>query len=306
MIVLENLSKSYGLEKALDGLSLTFREGAVTGLLGPNGAGKTTLLSILMGILPRDRGRVVVGGYDLDDRVGDVRRISCLVPQNLAFYPMLTARENLSFFGSICGLTGKALRERIGDAVAAASLESFLDRRAETYSGGMKRRLNLAVGLLGRPRVLYLDEPTVGVDAQSRTWILETIRRINREEGVTVVYASHYMDEVEQVADDLVILDGGRVVLAGGCDAVLAKADALVLEVAEMDAILRARVEGIDGVTTTGSTVIIGSGPGLAASLRRVLETLEETGSRVSGLKGGSRSLEDLFLRITRRTLRDE
>ncbi len=306
MIVLESLSKSYGSQKALDNLSLTFREGAVTGLLGPNGAGKTTLLSILLGILAKDRGRVVVGGYDLDERLEDVRRISCLVPQNLAFYSALTARENLSFFGSLCGLSGKALAERMEAAVAAASLESFLDKPAETYSGGMKRRLNLAIGLLARPRVLYLDEPTVGVDAQSRTWILETIRRINREEGVTVVYASHYMDEVEQVADDLVILDEGRVVLAGGRDRVLAEADALVIEVAGMDSVLLERIEKIDGLTVKGSAVILEAGPGLAASLKRVLMALEGTEARIAGMKGGSRTLEDLFLRLTSRALRDE
>lgn len=306
MIVLENLSKSYGPQKALDGLSLTFREGAVTGLLGPNGAGKTTLLSILLGILAKDSGRVAVGGYDLDERLEDVRRISCLVPQNLSFYSALSARENLSFFGSLCGLSGKALKVRMEAAVAAASLESFLDRRAETYSGGMKRRLNLAIGLLARPRVLYLDEPTVGVDAQSRTWILETIRRINREEGVTVVYASHYMDEVEQVADDLVILDEGRIVLAGGRDRILAEADALVVEVAGMDSVLLERIQGTGGLTVKGSAVIIDAGPGLAASLKRVLLALEGTEARIAGMKGGSRTLEDLFLRLTSRALRDE
>ncbi len=306
MIVLESLSKSYGPQKALDGLNLTLREGAVTGLLGPNGAGKTTLLSILLGILTKDRGRVVVGGYDLDERLEDVRRISCLVPQNLAFYSALTARENLSFFGSLCGLSGKELGERMEAAVAAASLESFLDKPAETYSGGMKRRLNLAIGLLARPRVLYLDEPTVGVDAQSRTWILETIRRINREEGVTVVYASHYMDEVEQVADDLVILDEGRAVLAGGRDRVLAEADALVMEVAGMDSVLLERIRKIDGLTVKGSAVIMDAGPGLGASLKRVLMALEGTEARIAGMKGGSRTLEDLFLRLTSRALRDE
>jgi ABC-2 type transport system ATP-binding protein len=306
MIVLENLSKSYGPQKALDGLSLTLREGAVTGLLGPNGAGKTTLLSILLGILAKDRGRVVVGGYDLDERLEDVRRISCLVPQNLAFYSALTARENLSFFGSLCGLSGKVLGERMEAAVVAASLESFLDKPAETYSGGMKRRLNLAIGLLARPRVLYLDEPTVGVDAQSRTWILETIRRVNRDEGVTVVYASHYMDEVEQVADDLVSLDEGRVVLAGGRNRVLAEADALVVEVAGMDSVLLERIRKLDGLTVKGSAVIMDSGPGLAASLKRVLMVLEGTEARIAGMKGGSRTLEDLFLRLTSRALRDE
>jgi ABC-2 type transport system ATP-binding protein len=251
MIVLENVTKAYGLQTALDGLTLTFREGAVTGLLGPNGAGKTTLVSILVGILPKDRGRVVVGGHNLDGGLHEIRRISCLVPQNLAFYPSLTARENLSFFGAVQGLSGDDLRARLEAAAAAASLESFLDKRAETFSGGMKRRLNLAIGLLGRPRVLYLDEPTVGVDAQSRTWILETIRRINREEGTTVVYASHYMDEVEQVADDIVILDEGKIVLAGGRDELLGEA-------------------------------------GTAAGAE------------------GRRTLEELFLRLTTRALRDE
>jgi ABC-2 type transport system ATP-binding protein len=305
MIVLENLTKTYGTQRALDGLTLSFREGAVTGLLGPNGAGKTTLLSILMGILPRDGGRVFVGGYDLDGRLADIRRISCLVPQNLAFYPVLTGRENLSFFGSLCGLSGRALRERVGTAVAAASLESFLDKRAETYSGGMKRRLNLAIGLLGNPRVLYLDEPTVGVDAQSRTWILETIRRINREEGTTVVYASHYMDEVEQAADDIVILDEGRIVLAGGRDAVLAGTDTVVLEVAALDAALVDRLRALEGVAVEDSAVVVSAGPGMAAALKRVLLALEGTEARIVGVNGRCRTLEEVFLRLTTRALRD-
>ena len=213
MISIKHLYKSYPGKSVLHDIGLSVRRGAIMGLLGPNGAGKTTLISILTGIIDKDQGEITVGGFDLERQRGPIQSRCSYVPQTLAFYPRLSARENLEYFGSLWGLKGKKLKERMAFCIDAGSMGAFVHKRADTFSGGMKRRLNLAIGLLNEPDILYLDEPTVGVDAQSRNYILETIRKINREKGTTVIYTSHYMDEIEQVADDIAVIDEGRIVL---------------------------------------------------------------------------------------------
>jgi len=194
---------------ALLGLSLQVRDGSLFGLLGPNGSGKTTLISLLTGLLQAASG---------DVRIGDGAR--ALVPQDYAFYPRLTVAENLSCFGGVLGLQGGELRLRIDEVTGVAGLPDFLAKRAEHLSGGLKRRLNLAIGLLNRPRLLFLDEPTVGIDPQSRQFILEAIRRLNAE-GTTVIYTSHYMDEVQQLCDSIGVLDEGRLLAHGSLDELL-------------------------------------------------------------------------------------
>jgi ABC-2 type transport system ATP-binding protein len=187
---------------ALSELSLSVAEGTLFGLLGPNGSGKTTLISLLTGLLPLSTGQFRLGGS------------FSLVPQEYAFYPRLTAEENLEFFAGVQGLHGAVAAARMEEALALTGLSGALGQRVEQYSGGMKRRLNIAIGLLNKPRLLFLDEPTVGIDPQSRAFILEAIRKINRE-GTTVVYTSHYMDEVEQICDRVGILDQGRLLVEG-------------------------------------------------------------------------------------------
>ncbi len=189
-------------ELALDGMSLDIPDGGVFGLLGPNGAGKTTLISVLTGQLRGAAGHVRVEG-----RVG-------LVPQEHAFYPMLTCLENLRFFGAVQGLGGAKLRQRVDAVAAFGRIEGLLARRAGQLSGGLKRRLNLAIGLLTEPEVLLLDEPTVGVDPQSRAFLLESIRSLARP-GRTIVYTSHYMEEVQEICDHVAIIDAGRVLVSG-------------------------------------------------------------------------------------------
>jgi ABC-2 type transport system ATP-binding protein len=194
---------------ALQGLSLHVRDGSLFGLLGPNGSGKTTLISLLTGLLQPSAGAV---------RVGEGAR--ALVPQDYAFYPRLTVAENLRCFGGVLGLQGAALKSRMQEVCGVADLQDFLDKRAEHLSGGLKRRLNLAIGLLNQPRLLFLDEPTVGIDPQSRNFILEAIRRLNAE-GATVIYTSHYMDEVQQLCDSIGVLDEGKLLAHGSLDELL-------------------------------------------------------------------------------------
>lgn len=212
-------------DPALTDISLTVATGSCFGLLGPNGAGKSTLLSILTGILPPQSGEIMILGQPLA-RSENLRRQSALVPQDYAFYPAMTARENLECFAGFYGLRGTEKCDRIDFAVSVCGLGTLLDKRAASCSGGVRRRLNLAIGLLNRPRILYLDEPTVGIDAQSRHFILESIRQLQRE-GMTIVYTSHYMEEIQAICDTLAIIDHGRLLLHDTLANVLARAASL-------------------------------------------------------------------------------
>lgn len=211
-IRIHNLIKQYKNTRVLDHLNLTIQEGSIFGLLGPNGAGKTTLVSILNFLTPMEFGEVKILGYDTNTHEKEIKAISSLVPQSYAFYPSLSAHENLEFFGALYGLSGKNLLLKIDYCLEMTSLEKYRHIKAETFSGGLKRRLNIAIGLLNSPKILYLDEPTVGIDPQSRNYILQVIKNINQTEGTTIVYTSHYMEEIEYLCDDIAILDQGHIV----------------------------------------------------------------------------------------------
>lgn len=227
LIEITGVSKRYPRSEtaALDGVDLTVAEGAILGLLGPNGAGKSTLLSILLGLTAKDSGQIRIGGFDLERELPAIRRLCGLAPQELAFYPMLTVAENLHVYGAAGGLSGAKQREQSAFAVDTAQLQEHLHKRAEQLSGGLKRRLNLALSLLHAPKLLFLDEPTVGVDPQSRAFILGVIRQLRDERGLTVIYTSHYMDEVQQLCDAAAILDHGRVLAQGALRELLGPQD---------------------------------------------------------------------------------
>ncbi|MCG6534629.1 MAG: ABC transporter ATP-binding protein [Syntrophales bacterium LBB04] len=226
MIEINHLYKSYD-KPVLRDVNLTVRRGSIMGLLGPNGAGKTTLISILTGVIKKESGSITVAGLDLDGDLEAIQRKCSYVPQALAFYRLLTAWENLEYFGALWGLKGKKLKQRMAFCIDIGSMQSFAKKRVDKFSGGMARRLNLAIGLLNDPEVLYLDEPTVGVDTQSRNYILETIQNINRERKTTIVYTSHYMDEIEQVSQEIAIIDEGKIILQGDKQAILSGDDNL-------------------------------------------------------------------------------
>ncbi len=212
IIEVENLVKSFGDFKAVKGVNFSVEEGEVFGLLGPNGAGKTTIISMLTGILKPTSGTARIGGYDIRTEMGRAKTLNGLVPQDLALYPTLSARTNLAFFGRVYGLKGRELKERIADVLRIVSLTERADEPIETFSGGMKRRINIAAGLVHQPRVLFLDEPTVGVDPQSRNHIFESVLRLNRERDMSIIYTSHYMEEVELLCSRAAIIDEGRIV----------------------------------------------------------------------------------------------
>ncbi|MBN1658051.1 MAG: ATP-binding cassette domain-containing protein [Anaerolineae bacterium] len=212
ILEVDRLVKKFGDYEAVKGVSFAVEEGEVFGLLGPNGAGKTTTISMITGVLPPTNGTARVGGHDIRRELGEAKKINGLVPQDLALYPTLSARANLDFFGRIYGLRGKALRERVEDVLRIVSLTDRADEPIEKYSGGMKRRVNIAAGLIHQPRLLFLDEPTVGVDPQSRNHIFDSVLRLNRERDMSIIYTSHYMEEVELLCSRVAIIDQGQII----------------------------------------------------------------------------------------------
>ncbi len=212
ILEVDNLVKKYGDFEAVKGVSFSVEEGEVFGLLGPNGAGKTQTISMLTGVIPPTSGTARIGGYDIISQMDEVKKFNGLVPQDLALYPTLSARANLNFFGRIYGLGGKELKERVGDVLRIVALTDRADEAIEKYSGGMKRRINIAAGLVHQPKLLFLDEPTVGVDPQSRNHIFESVMRLNRERGMSIVYTSHYMEEVELLCNRVAIIDQGEII----------------------------------------------------------------------------------------------
>jgi ABC-2 type transport system ATP-binding protein len=211
MLEARGLRKSFGELRAVVGVSFRLEPGRILGLLGPNGAGKTTTVSMLAGLITPDAGEVLVDGHRLAGDADSTKRRLGLVPQDLALYEELSARANLRFFGALYGLTGASLDRAVAAALELVGLAERARDRVATYSGGMKRRLNLAAGLLHDPDVLLLDEPTVGVDPQSRNAIFDNIEALKRR-GKALLYTTHYMEEAERLADRLVIMDHGRVI----------------------------------------------------------------------------------------------
>ena len=200
------------LNAALDDVTIDVPRGEIFGLLGPNGAGKSTLLSLMSTSLSLQSGEITIAGEPLPRSARAIRRISAVVPQEYAFYESLTGQQNLDFFGSVFGLSRADRDVRCAKAVEVCRLSDHLKKPAGQYSGGLKRRLNLAIGLLNQPQILYLDEPTVGIDAQSRRYIIDAVMAL-KNSGTTVVYTSHYMEEVEQLCDSVAVIDKGRVVI---------------------------------------------------------------------------------------------
>ena len=302
-----DLRKRYGETVALDGVTFQVLEGEMFGLLGPNGAGKTTLLSIVSSLLEATSGEVRVLGKKLDPNDRDVRRHIGIVPQELALYGELTGRENLTFFGSLYGLGGGKLQERVSEVLQAVALADRADERVETFSGGMKRRLNLGAALIHEPPLLLLDEPTTGVDPQSRNHIFEEVRRLNAA-GVTVVYTSHYMEEVEALCRRIGIIDHGRLIAC----------DTLPVLLKQLHGYIRFRVRGTSAELHDRVRQLPGARPiehngrvleleceDVQKTLLRLVSMLQELRLELTSLETQEPNLERVFLQLTGRALRD-
>lgn len=216
IIEIQSLSKKYKEADffSVNNLSLTVTKGEIFGLLGPNGAGKTTLISILCGLIKPTSGSFTIEGHTYKNDAHAIKRTIGVVPQEYALYPTLTARENLTYFGSMYGLKGKDLKQKINDSLDYLGLIKFADKRTDTFSGGMKRRVNLIAGMLHEPTVLFLDEPTVGVDVHSKNVIIDYLKQVN-EKGTTIIYTSHHLAEAEDLCSHIAIIDNGEILLKG-------------------------------------------------------------------------------------------
>ncbi len=250
ILEVKDLRKRYGDHEVVKGISFSVKEGEIFGLLGPNGAGKTQTISMLTGVVEPTEGTAVIGGHDIRKEMNQVKKINGLVPQDLALYPTLSARANLNFFGRIYGLRGKALKERVEDVLRVVALTDRADEPVENYSGGMKRRVNIAAGLVHHPRLLFLDEPTVGVDPQSRNHIFQSVQRLNRERGMSIVYTSHYMEEVELLCHRVAIIDNGEIIALDTVKSLIAMLGGGVIYVGlnQVDEALLARIRALPGV----------------------------------------------------------
>jgi ABC-2 type transport system ATP-binding protein len=309
MIQVEHLRKNFGELTAVDGVSFEVRDGEIFGLLGPNGAGKTTTINMICGVLRPDGGRVLVDETDIWIEPKKVKRSLGVVPQEIAVYEDLTARDNLNFWGSLYGLGGNELRRRVDDALSRVGLAERARDKVKGFSGGMKRRLNLCMGLLHEPKFLLLDEPTVGIDPQARLAILDVIRAAAAS-GSTVLYTTHYMDEAQELCDRIAIIDHGRILTVGTLEELTRMAgegEMLRLTGSFDDETARDRLEGLDGVqlhsVEEGRAVlsVAADGPGLTAVLPQLLAGDLD----VDDVSIQQPSLQSVFIRLTGRELRD-
>ncbi len=279
---------------ALQDVSFEVPACEIFGLLGPNGAGKSTLLGILSGSLVAQQGEIAIAGEPLTTRAWNIKRMSAVVPQEYAFYESLSGRQNLDYFGSVFGLSRAVRAEREARAIEICQLEAHLGRAAGQYSGGLKRRLNLAIGLLNAPKILYLDEPTVGIDAESRRYIIDAVRSL-KSLGTTIVYTSHYMEEVEELCDSVAVIDQGRLVLHERMENLLRREGSQSLQITLRDPLpaLEAALAPF-GATHVGHKAWSLSAP--PARITEVLGIVRDQGAYIERLQYGVSRLEKIYL----------
>ncbi len=309
IIKVKNISKRFNDKLVLDNISYEVKEGEIFGFIGPNGAGKSTLINIMTSLLTPDNGTIEICGYDILREPIKAKECMGYVPQELALMEDLNAYDNLEFFGALYGLKGKLLKERIAEALKVTGLEETKKQKVKKFSGGMKRRLNIAVSILHHPKVLILDEPTVGVDPQSRNHIFSFIKNICNEWGTTVIYTSHYMEEIEELCKRVFIIDLGKEVSYGDREEIKASVfsnNKVIIETQEIsgETIMKLKdVEGIDKVSDKDNvlTLTIDSKFKLAS----VLSLLEKEKVNIKKISYEEAKLEDVFLSLTGKTLRD-
>ena len=323
ILEVHDLVKKYGDFIAVNGISFDIQEGEIFSLLGPNGAGKTTTISVLSTLYTLTSGEALVGGHSVSKEPMAVRQLIGVVPQDLAIYDDLTARENLSFRGQMYGLSGKPLKSRIDQVLEQIGLSDKADQRIKTYSGGMKRRVNIGVGLLHRPRLLFMDEPTVGIDPQSRRAILDSVKDLNKQ-GMTVLYTTHYMEEAQELSDRVGIIDHGELIALGTqaeLNQQVGENDTLILHLGEGEgAIAGAPTSAIAGAEALAAAVrdlpgvlkvdvsdhsIAIIAPEAEVILAPVITKANELGVKIRSVDIQEPNLEAVFLSLTGRALRD-
>ena len=311
ILEVQNLVKNYGDFRAVKGVTFNIQEGEIFSLLGPNGAGKTTTISMLSTLYTSTSGDAVIGGYSITKDPMAVRGVIGVVPQDLALYEDLTARENLIFWGQMYNLSGKALTTRVDEVLEQIGLTDKAKDRVKTYSGGMKRRVNIGVGLLHKPRLLFMDEPTVGIDPQSRRAILDTVKDLNKQ-GMTLLYTTHYMEEAQELSDRVGIIDHGELIAIGTQKELtqqVGQAETLILHIGENDDsdALAASLKGIQGVQQAEGvehevSIVCSEAEDVLAA---VVTKANERGIKIRSIDIREPNLEAVFLHLTGRALRD-
>jgi len=311
ILQVQNLVKKYGDFTAVNGISFDIKEGEIFSLLGPNGAGKTTTISMLSTLYTPTSGDAIIGGHSVTKDPMAVRQVIGVVPQDIALYEDLTAQENLVFWGQMYGLSGKPLAARVDEVLDQIGLTDKAKNRVKTYSGGMKRRVNISVGLLHKPRLLFMDEPTVGIDPQSRRAILDTVKDLNRQ-GMTLLYTTHYMEEAQELSDRVGIIDHGELITLGTQKELtqqVGETETLILHIGENDdpEALATSLKGIQDVLEANATdhqVSIIT-PGAEEVLASVVSKANERGIKIRSIDIREPNLEAVFLHLTGRALRD-
>ncbi len=311
ILEVQNLVKNYGDFQAVKGVSFNIEEGEIFSLLGPNGAGKTTTISMLSTLYTPTSGDAVIGGHSVTKDPMAVRGVIGVVPQDLALYEDLTARENLIFWGQMYNLNGKALHARVDEVLEQIGLTDKAKDRVKTYSGGMKRRVNIGVGLLHKPRLLFMDEPTVGIDPQSRRAILDTVKDLNKQ-GMTLLYTTHYMEEAEELSNRVGIIDHGELIAIGSQKELtqqVGQSETLILHINENDD-PQALIPSFKGITDVLEANVIGTEisiitPSAKDVLASVVSKANERGIKIRSIDIREPNLEAVFLHLTGRALRD-
>ena len=311
ILEVKDLVKQYGDFTAVKGITFDIKEGEIFSLLGPNGAGKTTTISMLSTLYTPSSGDATIGGHSVSTDPMAVKQVIGVVPQEIALYEDLTARENLIFWGQMYGLSGKELNSRVDEVLEQIGLVDKAKNQVKTYSGGMKRRVNIGVGLLHKPRLLFMDEPTVGIDPQSRRAILDTVKDLNQM-GMTVLYTTHYMEEAEELSDRVGIIDHGELIAIGTQDELtkqVGQTDTLILHIGENEdtEALAESLKGLDGVLEAIAVeheVSIVT-PQAEDILATIVGTANERGIKIRSIDIREPNLEAVFLHLTGRALRD-
>jgi len=311
ILQVQNLVKKYGDFTAVKGISFDIQEGEIFSLLGPNGAGKTTTISMLATLYAPTAGNATIGGHSITKNPMAVKRVIGVVPQELALYEDLTARENLIFWGQMYGLSGRPLASRVEEVLEQIGLTDKAKNRVKTYSGGMKRRVNIGVGLLHKPRLLFMDEPTVGIDPQSRRAILDTVKDLNKQ-GMTLLYTTHYMEEAQELSDRVGIIDHGELIALGTQKELtqqVGQTETLILHIGENDdpEALADSLKGVKDILEANATdhevsIITPEAEDVLAS---VVSKANERGIKIRSIDIREPNLEAVFLHLTGRALRD-
>ncbi len=310
VVKMDKVSKYFGDLAAVDKMSLDIEEGEIIGLLGPNGAGKSTAINMIIGLLDIDKGKISVFRKDVEKQPMQSKSYIGIVPQDIAIYGDLTALENVKFFAGLYGLKGKALEEAALEALKFTGLEDKAKSFPKSFSGGMKRRLNIACAIAHKPKLIIMDEPTVGIDPQSRNHILQSVKKLN-ETGSTIIYTSHYMEEVEQLCSRVVIMDHGKVIAMGTVEElenIVNNKNVVWITVSEPlstvedDKIME--ISGVTGIEVAEDIIKITSSPEVN-NLDKIINYFTGNGFSIKRVESKKPDLEDVFLALTGRKLRD-